>query len=1003
MVRLGFRKTSKLEVLATYTGAAESGTGWRKSASARGVSHFAQADRTSVRTILEMVADKYFISKDPADYIFAVYRAVTENEPNGNGDAFPREELISWNRFEQKPVYRTFEFKPRFVNHQADDPRMARGVCLDVHYNQVDPDDRFLEVLVCYDKSKDPILAKAVEDGLISQCSMGCDALRTVCNVCDNTAYCEKDYCVHIKKGNRLKMHPSPSGEMKLAFEWCHDVTFQELSDVDDPADKKADIQGILTVEDIPTTAKIAQESEMLSLKARIKRLESVQHTGEALQMVASLGDKMAGKKQVAEAPEHHVVANAYAKHHDLSFGDHLAALKATQEETGKSDQDIRASWDKKMAEDAPHADFAKICGSLNAQLLACGDMKKAIKRAAEDHDIDHATVEKCAEHMKHSNKMPKAATEQAPADAPIEAQAADKPAESGAPAEGKDAAGGPPAEVKEKIEESAKTAALALQAQADDGAAKKAQEDKDKADKEAAAKAAQVTEQPAAVAQAGDPAAVAQAADAPSDKSMGDMGVKTSEEKAPDAAAAKKAEEDEAAKKAQSEKDEADKKAQSEKDEKEKAAAKQAQDDKEKADKEKADKEASARTASMPFAKFYSDVSARKVASGDVHVTRAGALMFTIPATLKVTPKQALSAIAENGMIAAKKKFATQKKADLGVAEGLTTDAVGGRPAPSGSVLDGADMNTKEKPATPPDSVTAQGAQNDMAVKPDKKNIGNSDVRDGHATDLVDGLKPSQETVLGQESSDAKEKHSSKNVGSDSVLSQHQVDFVTQGLDPRAAALIRERLTKIAQEAPKDEEAEKKAQDEKEKEAARVAAEKEVEKKATALAQTKMAKFARALRLTARRFALNLEPCYLKYSLGEALSNRHEASGFEGMDSDLVQSIVMRGISLQASLDHVNHMIKRAQEMAAMPDDSLIAIEADAENLEPVHPQATAESGPDKEHEARVALRRRASRGSLPVLRASVVESTPEQPTKQNLVRQAIGGGILERKIRGR
>lgn len=1002
--RPGFRKTSKLDVLATMSGrevlASPDKKGWRKSASSRGVSHFAQANETSVQAILEAVGDKYFISKDPADYIFAVYRAVTEDEPNGNGDAFPREELLSWNKYEKKPVYRTFEFKPRFVNHQADDLRMARGVCLDAHYNENDPEDRFIEVLVCYDAKKDPILAQAVLDGLISQCSMGCDALKTVCNVCDNIAWSEDDYCKHILPANRMKEHRAPDGKMKLAFERCYEVTFQELSDVDDPADKKAGIQEVMAVQDL--SAKIASESGMLSLVARVKRLESNTATEPSFQMAASLGAQMsvqaAAAKKTPEVPEHHAVCACYAKQHDLAFGDSHKAMQACMKETGKSEQEIKACWDKKMAEDAPHPKHEAICASLNAQLQACGDMKKAIKRAAEDHDIDHETVGKCAEHMKHSNKMPQAKAAEAPAAAAPAAEpaaaaaepvAAAHPGAPTAPAHdgSKDGDGPPAAAVEKKIEDSAKTAAAKLAGDAPaDEAAKQAAADKEKADKEkeAAAKAAQAAPI-AAAPPAADPAAVVQAADAPADKTLGDMGVKTGTEddKAKEAAAV-------AAKKAD--------------DDKQKEAAKKAADEKE-------EKEKEARVASQfPFAKYYQDVTAKKVASGDIHVSRAGKLMFTVLAAKKITAKDALAEVASFGLVAAMKKLSSMSKtADLGVGEGAISDAVGGRPTPPQSVTDGAMSDGKDKSHTVPASATAEGANTDMVDKTKTKDIGNGDVRDGATTDNKGGVAPSADSMVDKgENTDAKDKHPSKNVGKDNVLAGHQVDFVTAGLDPKTAALVRQRLAQMPGDE-KEKEAAKKAADEKdkaEKEAKKASDDaKEVEKKATILAHAKMAKFKRGLRLAARRFALNIEPCYLKHSLGEVLSTRHEASGYMGMDQDLTIDIVGRGLSLSASLEHVDHMVKRATELAAMPEDSLAAVEADAEKLEPVHPHSAQAEQEPSEHEARSAsLRRRASSGSLPALRASeVLPPATEMPSKQALLRQAIGGGILGSKYPGR
>jgi len=974
-----FKKTAQLETLATFKSLDQ---GWKKTAS-RGTSHFAQADQKSIQAILNAVSEKYCISLCPDDYIYVVYRAVTQDEPNGNGDAFPREELLSFNKTEKKPVYQTFEFKPKHVNHQADDPRMARGVVIDTHYNEVDPEDCFVEILVAIDTKKDPILAQGILDGSLTDVSMGCDALRTECNVCDNIAYSEKDYCVHIKPGNRMKMHRSPGGEMKQAFERCYEVTFQEISNVDDPADKKADMQEMLTVDEVPT--KTANSASVLDLKARIKQLDT-QVDVITLKRVAHMGrdevEKIAKKNA---APEHHVVATVYAKHHELAFGDPHKAMKSTMEETGKPEHEIRACWSKKMAEDKPHPEAEKICASLNAQLLACGDMKKAIKRTAEDKAVEPSVVEKCATHMKECNRMAN--------------YTASEDLESKEGKEGKE-------EIPEGVvhkdgeaeeDDSEKSAAEAPMIETNLPGPKQMESSpvkQDVADKIALA-ARQTTialknkkkaqETPS---EDGGIVEQAQADDAPDKKSLGDMGVKTGAEDGPPAEIKEKIEE----KKAQ-EKDDEESEKKAQEDEKEKEAAKTA--------------------SSFPFADFYKDVSAKKTASGEVHVKRAGKLIFTIPASKKASAQDALRTVASVGIIGAAKKYAIQKRADAGVQEGAISDGKGAYgPAPQSS-QDGAITDEKDTRKINPFSTTAEGEITDGKLKQETKSIENSDVREQSVSDNKGGYETSADTAVGLgEHSNNKEKHNPKNVGSDNVLSQRQTDMVLKGLDPRTAALVKSRLAKIAQEMMEEAKKAEKDEEAKEKEAkiaqemadieAKKMEEKEVEKKASLFAQARLDKFKRGLRLAARRFALNLEPCDLKHSLGAILSTRHEASGFEGMEAGLVIDVVERGFNTNAAMERtVDHLIKRAQEMAAMPDDSLKAIEADAENLSPVHPQSASEHEDDEEgvvHKESTLLRRRASLGSMPTLLPAERQDTAV-PTKMDLVRQALGGGALNSK----
>lgn len=77
-----------------------------------------------VRAAVNLVADIYGLSKNPDDYIYVVARAVTAElpgkpNPNENGDAFTREELLRFDHRLARRVYKTFDYKPNHVNHRC--------------------------------------------------------------------------------------------------------------------------------------------------------------------------------------------------------------------------------------------------------------------------------------------------------------------------------------------------------------------------------------------------------------------------------------------------------------------------------------------------------------------------------------------------------------------------------------------------------------------------------------------------------------------------------------------------------------------------------------------------------------------------------------------------------------------------------------------------------------------------------------------------------------------
>jgi len=141
--------------------------------------------------IFDKVSKLYNISPNPDSYIYAIARGVTTlveggrelQTTNANGDAFPKEELLR-KRTDGIFVYQTFNLCPFHTEHKADDPYKASGFLLDSHYNQNNPDDEHVDIVVCCDKTKDPMGANGILTGAVKSYSMGCDVEYTVCSIC---------------------------------------------------------------------------------------------------------------------------------------------------------------------------------------------------------------------------------------------------------------------------------------------------------------------------------------------------------------------------------------------------------------------------------------------------------------------------------------------------------------------------------------------------------------------------------------------------------------------------------------------------------------------------------------------------------------------------------------------------------------------------------------------------------------------------------------------------
>lgn len=251
---MSFFKTASVQVLGSWSGNRTA----LKSSETRTASYFLQQPGSiDVEAVLADVSEPYHISANPKDYIFVPVRANSVGVPNENADAFSKQESLRFDHKIGRRVYQTYLAKPHHVNHRTDNPKMARGVIVDVHYNDHNampkdwrdryeaavgtslPNDEFVETLLAVDASKDSHLAEGIRSGIINAFSMGCECDRTACSICNHIASNRSQFCDHLKYGNKNKWF-DVDGKKRQAFEWCMGVIYAELSAVDTPADPRA-------------------------------------------------------------------------------------------------------------------------------------------------------------------------------------------------------------------------------------------------------------------------------------------------------------------------------------------------------------------------------------------------------------------------------------------------------------------------------------------------------------------------------------------------------------------------------------------------------------------------------------------------------------------------------------------------------------------------------------------------------------------------------------------
>jgi len=189
-------------------------------------------------------------------YLYVTVRAIS-SRVNKNKDGWPSLELA---RTDPGYGYKTFEYRPIFIDHNNDNPENTRGVVVasTLHvedekkassfdpYYATAPDNHlpptWIELMLEVDAKEYPKLAKKIISGEIDSVSMGANIEISKCSVCDHEAENPTEYCTHVQNKGATFEVTSENGEKshKLAYEDCYGINFFEISFVFDPADETA-------------------------------------------------------------------------------------------------------------------------------------------------------------------------------------------------------------------------------------------------------------------------------------------------------------------------------------------------------------------------------------------------------------------------------------------------------------------------------------------------------------------------------------------------------------------------------------------------------------------------------------------------------------------------------------------------------------------------------------------------------------------------------------------
>lgn len=228
------------------------------------------------------------IAKHP-DALWIRAKAIECDQENDNGDYFSREEIIK--------SYKTFEGVPIFTNHENSQVENAKGKIVLAEW------DEKTGSVYCtgfIDRKAYPDLCRAIEEGYVTDVSMGTQVDFSTCSICNQKANTADQYCTHVKtmKGRMI--------DGKKVFEKNYGLKFIELSVVTDGACKDCTIREIIDPEDVIGKSENILKAASGNLKKLISTgiiikeagQEEIQKLNDAMDLITQVSQKMLDQRQ---------------------------------------------------------------------------------------------------------------------------------------------------------------------------------------------------------------------------------------------------------------------------------------------------------------------------------------------------------------------------------------------------------------------------------------------------------------------------------------------------------------------------------------------------------------------------------------------------------------------------------------------------------------------------------------------------------------------------------
>jgi len=228
------------------------------------------------------------IAKRP-NALWVKAKAIEADKENDNGDFFSRDELVK--------SYKTFEGVPIFTNHQNSEVENAKGKVVLAEW-----DERTGSVYCTFfvDREAHPDICRMIEEGYITDVSMGTQVDYSTCSICGNRATTAENYCNHVKnmKGRTV--------DGKKVFERNFGLKFIELSIVTDGACPDCTIRELVDPEDF----QVHREELQRAAANNINRLvatgaiqkeagqQEIQDLNEAMDLVTGVIQSMLAQRQ---------------------------------------------------------------------------------------------------------------------------------------------------------------------------------------------------------------------------------------------------------------------------------------------------------------------------------------------------------------------------------------------------------------------------------------------------------------------------------------------------------------------------------------------------------------------------------------------------------------------------------------------------------------------------------------------------------------------------------